>query len=108
MKKTKPVRRRKNTGAEYFFCLFVAATCLFLGISGIYNGSVLVGGTRRTPGTPIYGDEALAVSVAYIGCASLLILWLCRHSIWLPKAIGAVLIGNIIVAILAFNRDWFL
>jgi hypothetical protein len=102
--KTTLVRQKKNTVGEYCLCIFFAVVLLILGIAGIHNGSVRIGGTRRIPGTLIYGEEARTVAVAYIGFASLLILWLCRHRVWLPRAIAAALIANVIVAILAFNQ----
>lgn len=74
----------------------MAAILLLLGLAGIHDGNVLVGGTRSTPGTPIYGEEALTIAVAYVGASSLLILWLCRFRPWFARAIGAALIGNVI------------
>jgi len=102
-RKAKAAKQKKNSATEYVFCLFFIVGLLFLGICGIHDGTVTVRPNRHLPATLLQGEEAMTVAVGAISCASLLVLWLCRHRTWLPLAVGAAIIGNVLVATLAFS-----
>ena len=102
-RKAKAAKQKKNSVTDYVLCLFFVVVLLLFGIFGIHDGTVTVRPNRHLPATLLRGEEAMTVAVGAIGCASLLVLWLCRHRTWLPLAIGATIIGNVLVAMLAFS-----